>query len=315
MSTNLPLVSIVTPTLNQGMFLEEAICSVLRQDYPHIEYIVIDGGSTDRSLEILQRYTPRLAYWESTPDHGQAHAINKGLQRARGEILGWLNADDLLLPETVRNCVHFFLEHEEVDVVYGHIERINESGQLVPTPKLPKDQVAFNAKLVLGECVVNQPGAFWRRSIMEKAGLLDESLRFVMDYEYWIRLALCGARFYRLPQTVAYFRLSRGSKTVTQSALMALEHLTVLERTLHIENLPSITGLSMAELRVQERKTRSAVCLHAFYGYLKSRHFLQAGRWFIRAMQADWRVLFQRRWFGLAWASILRRLLSFRGLL
>ncbi len=315
MAQGAPLVSIVTPTLNQEMFLEETIRSVLQQSYPNIEYIIIDGGSSDRSLKIIQRYAPRLAYWESTKDRGQAHAINKGLMRAKGEVLGWLNADDLLLPQAVQRCVQTFLEHKEVDVVYGHVQRIDARGQLVPTPELPKDRVVFNKQFVLGECLVNQPGALWRRTIMEQAGILDESLHYVMDYEFWIRLALHGAKFFRVPDTLAYFRISARSKTATQSAQMALEHLMVLERTRSVPHLASITGLSEAELQEQERKTRSLVCLYAFYGFLKSKRYLQAWHWFQQALRADWRVLFQRRWFDLARAGAVRRLSSMRGLL
>ena len=147
---------------------------MLDQDYPRLEYLVIDGGSSDDSPRIIERYASRLAYWESQPDRGQAHAINKGLQRARGDILGWLNSDDVLLPGVVSRAVQIFTQYPEVDVVYGRLERIDASGRLLPTPRLPKDRVDFDLSQVLGECVVNQPGSFWRREVMERAGLLDE---------------------------------------------------------------------------------------------------------------------------------------------
>ena len=129
-----PLVSIITPSYNQGQFIDATIQSVLGQDYAPIEYLIIDGGSTDNSLEVIRRYEDQIAYWESQPDRGQAHAINKGLQHANGEILGWLNSDDVLLPDTVSRVVSAFGEYPHVDVVYGRLERIDASGSVAPTP-------------------------------------------------------------------------------------------------------------------------------------------------------------------------------------
>jgi len=304
----LPLVSIVTPSYNQGQFLEQTIQSVLDQEYPHIEYIVIDGGSTDGSLEILRRYSNRLAYWESEPDQGQAQAINKGLIRATGSILSWLNSDDLLLPETVERAIRFFIEHPEIDVVYGRIERIDEQGRLIPTPKLPKDRVTFAKELVIGESLVNQPGTFWRRLAMERAGLLDESLRYAMDYEYWMRIAMNGGRFLRLDEIVARFRLSGFSKTVGQTAAMAVEQYTVLERLLAREDLDEVLGFSQEQVRKRARKARSVIALHAAHGYFKARQWMDAGQWLACALRSDPSAIFQRRWLDLALAGLLRRI-------
>lgn len=314
-----PLVSIVTPSFNQGQFLEQTIRSVVEQDYSYIEYIVMDGGSTDNSLEVIQRYADRLSYWESQPDRGQAHAINKGLQRATGDILGWLNSDDVLLPDTVRLVVETFEQHPEADVVYGRLERVDAQGQPVPTPELPKDRVVFGKELVIGECVVNQPGSFWRRSIQERSleieflpvlGPLDESLRYVMDYEYWIRLALAGAQFIHLPQVVARFRLSSESKTVSQSARMAEEQWRVLERLLATPDLPARLGLSFPRVKRQARRTFATIALHASYGCLKQRDGRQARHWLGKALQNDPTALLQRRWLDLAWASLRRKKLT-----
>jgi glycosyltransferase involved in cell wall biosynthesis len=314
------LVSIITPSYNQGEFLEQTLLSVLEQDYPHIEYIVMDGGSTDNSLEVIQRYAHRLAYWESQPDRGQAHAINKGLQRATGEILGWLNSDDVLLPDTVRRAVETFRQHPDVDVVYGRLERMDDRGQPVPTPLLPKDRVVFDKQRVIGECVVNQPGSFWQRRIQEEiqllreveipglAGPLDESLVYVMDFEYWIRLALAGAQFMRLAQVVARFRLSSASKTVAQSAKMAEEQWRVLEKLLATPDLPARLGLSPAQVQRQARRTFGVIALHAFWGCLKQQDGPQARRWLTVALRADPSALFQRRWLDLAWAGLRRKL-------
>ena len=305
--SELPLVSLVTPSYNQGQFLEKTICSVLEQDYPNIEYLVFDGGSTDNSLEILQRHASRLAYWESQPDRGQAHAINKGLQRAQGTILGWLNSDDILLPGVVRRAVEIFQQSPQIDVVYGRLLRIDINGRQVPTPLLPKDRLVFSKQLVIGECLVNQPGSFWRRSIMEKAGVLDDKLRYVMDYEYWIRLALAGAHFWRVSDPVACFRLSPGSKTVGQTERMAAEQLQVLEALLSQPGLPADLGLTSRQVQSQGRTARSAIALHIFYGSLKAHHWQSAARWLGLVLRNDARVLFQPRWLSLWVAGLLRR--------
>jgi glycosyltransferase involved in cell wall biosynthesis len=305
---DLPLVSIITPSYNQGQFLEATLCSVLEQDYPRLEYIVIDGGSTDDSPQIIEHYASRLAYWESQADRGQAHAINKGLQHARGDILGWLNSDDLLLPGAVSRAVQVFTEYPQVDVVYGRLERIDASGRLLPTPLLPKDRVDFDLSQVLGECVVNQPGSFWRKRVMEQVGVLDEELHYSLDYEYWIRLALAGARFMHLPDTVARFRLSSGSKTVGQTAVMAQEQLRVLEALASRPDLPVLLGWTPEQVRRRLRRTRARFRLQVFYGSLKLHQWNAARRWLAAALSDDPLVIFERRWLDLAVASLKRRL-------
>lgn len=304
----LPLVSIITPSYNQGQFLGATLCSVLEQDYPRLEYIVIDGGSTDNSPQTLARYANRLAYWESQPDRGQAHAINKGLQRAQGDFLGWLNSDDVLLPGVVSRAVQVFAQYPQVDVVYGHLERIDAGGRLLPTPRLPKDRVDFDLSQVLGECVVNQPGSFWRRSVMEQVGLLDEDLHYSLDYEYWIRLALAGAQFLHLPEAVARFRLSSGSKTVGQTAVMAQEQISVLEALGARPELPARLGMTPKQVRHRMRRTRSRFRLQAFYGCLKLHQWNASRRWLAAALSDDPLAPFERRWLDLAFANLQRRL-------
>jgi len=305
--TDFPLVSIVTPSFNQGRYLEQTILSILEQDYSHIEFILMDGASTDESLEIIQQYANRLSYWESQPDKGQAHAINKGFRRANGEILGWLNSDDFLLPSTVRTVVEAFSEQPEVDVIYGRLERMDATGRVVPTPILPKDRITFGKEYVIGECVVNQPGCFWRRVIMEKVGLLNECLVYNMDYEFWIRMALAGAKFHRLPQVVAQFRLSDSSKTVTHSAAMAKEQIKVLDELLAQTDLPKKLGLSRKQVQRKAHEAHANINLHAFYGNYKARRWSDAFYWFSQAFRSDPTVLLQRRWFDLRYASLIRR--------
>lgn len=302
-----PLVSIVTPSYNQGRFLEDTIRSVLAQDYASIEYIVIDGASTDNSLDILQRYHERLAYWESQPDRGQAHAINKGLRRASGAILGWLNADDLLVPGAVSRAVDLLTRNPAVDVVYGRLERIDDQGRPVPTPLLPKDRLTFGKELAVGECIVNQPGSFWRRQAMETAGLLDENLQYALDYEYWIRLALNGAIFARLPDAVACFRLSPESKTVSHTAAMAVEQMAVLDRLLATPDLPARLGLSAGQIQRQADRARARIALHAAYGNWKLGRSRAAIGWLAFALRRDPLSPLDRRWRDLALAGLRRK--------
>ena len=307
-SSSQPLVSVITPSYNQGQFLEHTILSVLNQDYANIEYLVIDGGSTDNSLEIIRRYADRLKYWESEPDRGQAHAINKGLKRAKGEVLSWLNSDDVLFPETVSLAVATFLQHDDIDVVYGRLIRIGPDGKPVPTPTLPKDRVEFTRHNVIGECVVNQPGAVWRQRIMKQTGYLNEKLNYALDYEYWVRMILAGGKFKKLPNPVAQFRLSSGSKTVGQTSNMAREHLKVIDHFMAQSDMPEKLGLSPEAVRRQAGKGRGIVSLYAFYGCVKEKQWSEALYWFRQAHASDPLVLLDRRWVGLAWASFFRRI-------
>lgn len=181
-----PLVSIVTPSLNQGRYLEEAIVSVLEQDYPRIEHIVIDGGSTDGSVEILQRYSG--VRWASEPDTGQASAINKGFRLADGEVYAWLNADDYLLPGAVSAAVEA-LQETRAGLVHGGWRRVDEKGGV-----LRDVQVApFEYRRQLEEAnAVCQPGSFFTREAYWAVGGVDERYRYAMDYELWLKL---GGRF------------------------------------------------------------------------------------------------------------------------
>ena len=307
--SELPLVSVITPSYNQGVFLEATIRSVLEQSYPHIETIVIDGGSTDDSVDIIARNADRLAYWVSEPDRGQAHAINKGLHRANGSILGWLNSDDVMLPSTVGRIVDTFQNEADVDVVYGRLQRIDKAGNSVPTPILPKDQVTFDKRHAIGECIVNQPGSFWRRRIMDEAGMLNEELHYALDYEYWVRLLLAGARFKRLEENVADFRLSADSKTVGQTASVAREHLAVIDRFLSDPDLAEKLGISPQELAEQARRGRALISLYAFYGTMKEDGMSrEAAGWLREAVRTHPQSLLHRRWIDLGMAGLQRRL-------
>jgi len=208
--TNLPLVSIVTPSYNQATFLEATIGSVLAQDYPHIEYILVDGGSNDGSLEIIRRYSNRLAWWVSEKDRGQTDAINKGFEHANGQVLAWLNSDDTYQPGAIRQAVAYLQSHPMVGMVYGDCNFINAAGQRIG--RFPAAQTDYR-RLKQGYVHIPQQSAFWRADLWRKVGPLDPTFYFAMDYDLWVRLAKISLLDYH-PQTWANFRLHDMGKTV-----------------------------------------------------------------------------------------------------
>lgn len=205
-----PLVSIVTPSYNQGRFLRRTLDSILSQDYPHIEYIVSDGGSTDDSLAILQSYGDRLT-WVSEPDRGQSHALNKGFARARGAIHAYVNSDDVLLPGAIATVVDYFQRHPDWDLVYGKAHYIDEDDRI--TGQYRTSDYSF-ARL-MEECCICQPAAFWRRSIAGRVGPFQENLHYVMDYDYWIRIAQAGGNLRHIPDCLACARMYPANKTMS----------------------------------------------------------------------------------------------------
>ncbi len=206
-----PSISIVTPSFNQGHVLEETIRSVLDQGYPALEYIVQDGGSTDGSVDVLQRYASRLTYWESAPDGGQSAAINLGMRRTTGEIMAYLNSDDLLLPGSLAYVAEYFQTHPEVDVVYGHRVLIDEAGQEIGRWVLPR----HDDRTIAFADFIPQETMFWRRRAWEAVGgSIDESFRFAMDWDLILRFRAAGLTFRRLPRFLGGFRVWQDQKSV-----------------------------------------------------------------------------------------------------
>ena len=204
----LPLVSIVTPSYNQGRFIERTIESVLSQRYPKIEYVVIDGGSSDKTLKILESYGNQFD-WISEPDRGQTDAINKGMARVHGEIRAYLNSDDILMPNAIEKVVHYFQNNPDCDMIYGNADYIDEEDRVIG--RYPTADYSFGR--LLQDCMVCQPAAFWRKRIADKIGPFDENCNYAMDYDYWIRIAKSGGNMSFLPEKLAHSRLYQETKT------------------------------------------------------------------------------------------------------
>ena len=209
----LPLVTIITPSFNQVPYIAATIDSVLSQDYPHIEYIIVDGGSTDGSVDIIKSYADQLAWWVSEKDKGQTDAINKGFARANGQILAWLNSDDTYEAGAISSAVDFLMKNPKVGLVYGDCNFIDENG--LKFGEFNAAQTNFK-KLQQGYVHIPQQASFWRAELWEKVAPLDDSFFFAMDYDLWTRLAKISELRYLPGETWANFRLHSDAKSIAQ---------------------------------------------------------------------------------------------------
>jgi glycosyltransferase involved in cell wall biosynthesis len=248
------LVSIITPSFNQARYLETTIKSVLTQDYPRIEYIVIDGASTDNSVDVIKKYENRLAYWISEKDNGQADAINKGLARANGDIVAWLNSDDYYLPNAISNAVKVFEGIPGVVMAYGDMLAVNELGQTINTLKYK--QVSLEDLLCFQ--IIGQPAVFFRREAFEKTGGLDTTFHYLLDHHLWIRLAQQG-KILHVPQTWAAARYHAEAKNRAKAAEFGREAFRILD---WVKSQPELAG---AVSSVERRARASAHRVDARY--------------------------------------------------
>jgi glycosyltransferase involved in cell wall biosynthesis len=226
-----PKISIVTPSFNQADYIEATIDSVLSQNYPNVQYIIIDGGSTDGSAEIIKKYDGHLAYWVSEPDRGQSHAINKGLERATGNILAYLNSDDLYIPGALHAVADAYAKNPQVGLYYGHCRIIDKDG--VVTGRKTGAISSYAEVLDLwdvwwGERNFVQPEVFWTRTAFEQIGPFRDDLYYVMDYEYWTRIFRAGFQSKFIDTDLASFRLHDAQKS-TRPAETADELLQVIK--------------------------------------------------------------------------------------
>lgn len=226
-----PRISIITPSYNQGHFIEETIRSILLQGYPNLEYIIIDGGSSDNTVETIKKYEPWLTYWVSEPDRGQTHAINKGVERATGEVIAYLNSDDYYLPGTLFQVAEYFRQCPETDLLHGRCRYVNQQGEKIG------EQFA---SITTFEEIIDlwdvwwkkrqfvQPEVFWSKRISDRIGEFNEALYYVMDYEYWCRILQAGGRVGSIDSELTCFRFTETQKS-NQSTHVADELLNVVQ--------------------------------------------------------------------------------------
>jgi len=222
-----PKISLVTPSFRQGAFIERTILSILHQDYPNLEYIVQDGGSTDDTVAHLKKYEHRLTSWVSEKDGGQTNAINRGFAKTDGEIMGWLNSDDLLLPGSLNTVANFFAQNPHVDVVYGHRILINEHDHQIGRWIMPN----HNHDVLSWADFIPQETMFWRRSLWEKVGAsLDENFKFAMDWDLILRFRKAGAKFVRIPRFLGAFRIHSAQKTSAVISDIGFKEMDILRK-------------------------------------------------------------------------------------
>ena len=276
-----PKISIVTPSYNQSQFLEETICSIIRQNYPNLEYIVIDGGSTDGSVDILRKYSEHIDYWVSEPDEGQGHAINKGFEHATGDWLAWLNSDDIYLPGALQRVAGVIRANENLDWIVGSTVVADENK--VPIRKFEPvcdtdDWTDFLCNKRVTGTSLPQPSSFWSRRAWEKAGKLDETLRYVMDYEYWVRLAKSRYRPVLVQMDLALFRLSEASKSGSGMAKFIKEEKLVVEKYMKGQDAWTMAVLLLYKTFLREfrwyrmTKSRALNALYAFAKHVRTRN-------------------------------------------
>lgn len=251
----LPTISIVTCSYQQGRFIDATLRSVLDQGYPALEYLVIDGGSTDESVAVIQRHAHRLAHWVSEPDRGQTDALAKGFARSSGEILGWLCSDDLLLPGALQAVGRYFADHPGVDCVFGDALWIDAQGR----PLRPKKEMGWSRTVFLFDHnYLAQPSVFWRRSLFERVGGLDRQWNLAMDADLWLRFARVS-RPHHLPQYLSCMRFYPEQKTRALKPAGRRE-----DEALRRREAPRLAGLPRLPVRAAAKVLR--VGLKALHG-------------------------------------------------
>jgi glycosyltransferase involved in cell wall biosynthesis len=237
--------SVITPSYNQGQFIERTIESVLNQVGIEFEYIVCDGGSTDATVDILKQYQDNLR-WISEPDAGQADAVNKGIYNTTGDIIAWINSDDIYYPSALKKVKQIFETHPEVDVIYGDAHHIDQNDRVMQTyPTQP-----WNYRQLQQDCFICQPATFFRRRLVDRYGALDPALRYCMDYELWLRYGQWVDLYY-FPEVLAGSRLYKTNKTLGQSLAVHCEIKTMLQSRLGTIPATWLIGSALARVEAE----------------------------------------------------------------
>jgi glycosyltransferase involved in cell wall biosynthesis len=276
-----PKISIVTPSFNQGQFIEETIRSVLDQDYPNLEYLVIDGGSTDQTVDIIRKYEPQLSYWESEKDRGQVHAINKGLARTTGDIFAYINSDDIYLPGTFSTVAKYFEEHPDTEWICGDTQMF---GKGRPTEAVRTMVPKSAAHCLSWAYTAPQPGHFWKRELLGTG--FDEAWRYDFDHDLYVRLLLSGHKCEHIAATFAGYRLHEASKTVAETEAFD-------------EEFDRSAELYEGRLHGADRRwCRATRFLRRSYAASKSGDKSEGARWLMRALATYPEGIVQRPFWG-----------------
>lgn len=236
---NLPKISVVVPSYNQGRFLRETLRSIFSQHYPNLEVIVMDGGSTDNSVDIITEYAEKITYWQSEPDGGQSAAINAGMKRSTGELIAWLNSDDYYFPGAFDNVAKCYADNPDASFYFGDGEIVNEKGKRQST-FFPRRKVIFNKKsLRYGVDYIQQPSTFMNGKFLKQVGYLNESLYWVMDYDLWIKLAQLAPPVV-IPATISAARAYAANKTQTGSFKRIEEMRLMIQQHTGCETTPGV---------------------------------------------------------------------------
>jgi glycosyltransferase involved in cell wall biosynthesis len=229
-----PRISVVTPSYNQGDYVEWTVRSVLEQRYPGLEYILLDGGSTDSSIYRLRPYIDKFSFYQSAPDGGQSDAIAKGFSISTGDIMAYLNSDDMLLPGTLNYVAHFFEHNPSVDFIYGHRCIIDAHNKIIGHWILPP----HNNFMMRRWDLIPQESCFWRRSLFEKYGNIDKALQFAMDYDLFVRFMRTG-RFRRVDRFLSAFRIHQAAKTTNLLSSVGTKEVKIIQRRHQIRLIPA----------------------------------------------------------------------------
>ncbi|MDD5327099.1 MAG: glycosyltransferase family 2 protein [Phycisphaerae bacterium] len=266
-----PKVSIVTPCYNQGRFIEEAIRSVLLQGYPGLEYIIVDGGSTDETVDIIKKYEPWLAYWESKPDKGQSHAINKGLERSTGKFFNWHNSDDVLAPDSLATMVSAMIKYPQAAYVHGRRIFIDDKGKVRSGNKHSCDnEISFSPELTASVSALKtgpQPACLMDRELVIQAGGVDENLHYIMDIDVLLRIALIKKPIY-INSVLSYVRIHPDTKSLQWNSRRAKERIYVANKIFSSNDLPcSIIKLKRQTLATAHRFAWRSYARAGMYGF------------------------------------------------
>lgn len=286
-----PIVSVITPSYNQAPFLEQTLCSVLDQDYPLIEYHVMDGGSSDASPAIISRYAPRLASWVSEKDNGQAEAINKGFARATGEIIAWINSDDYYLPGAIRAAVEAFEEHPSAALVFADVLSVDGAGK--PFNLMRAGNWGLDDLLQFR--ILAQPGVFMRRATLEQAGYLDTTFHYLLDHHLWLRIARL-APIRHVPGRWAAARFHDTAKNVSQAARFGTEADRIVE---WVAQDPAYAG----EWQRLEKPIRAGADRIAGYYLLEAGQPREALRRYLHGLRLAPRIILPE-WRRVAYAAL-----------